>query len=64
MGATIRQVIARVYNAIDKLKYDIDDLAIRDVAREPHAVERLIELKSDMAGISTQLSHLALTTRY
>ena len=34
------------------------------VAREPHAVEQIIEPKSDMAGIITQLSHLALTTRY
>ena len=64
MGTAIRQVIARVYNNIDKLKYNIDDLDIRYVARESHTVERLIEPKSDMAGIIAQLSHLALTTRY
>ena len=64
--AAIKQVIARAHNTIDKLKYDIEDLDIRDVAMNPRALERLIKPKSDMAKteIITQLSHLALTTRY
>ena len=64
VGAAIRQTMSRVYNIIDKLKYVTEDLDIRDMARDPHAVEQLIDPKSDMAGIVTQLSHLALTTRY
>ena len=46
MGAAIRKAIARVYNTLDKLKYDTDNLDIRDVARDLHTVRRLIELKS------------------
>ena len=55
---------ASIYNTIDKLKYDTDCLDVRDVTKDPRAVEQTVEPKWDMARIITQLTHLVLTTRY
>ena len=62
--AATRQAITGVRNTIDKLKYDMDDLDIRNVVMEPHTVGQLFEPKPDTAKTTTQLSHLAHMTRY
>ena len=64
MDTAARQVTANVYNTIDKLKYDTDRLDIRDVSKDPHAIEQTVEFKFDMAKIITQLTRLVLATRF
>ena len=64
MNTAVRQATSSVYITVDKLKYDTDRLGVRNVTKDPHAVEQSVEPKWDMAGIITQLTHLVLMTRY
>ena len=55
---------SHVYNTIDKLKFDTDDLSVGMEAKEQYAVRQTAEPKRDMAVIITQLVHQVLTLRH
>ena len=60
----VRLTTTHVYNTIDKLKFDIDDLSVGMEAKEQYAVGQTAEPKRDMAVIIKQLVHQVLTLRH